>query len=149
MIYYAIISYDTIYYTILCYAIPYYTILYYTILYYTVIGIQTMALLEVPETVRGHLGAHEFIQAARAAMVDASHLQDDVEELLMESRASAAADQGFDTAALVRQQAAAFRGLPRQIAVSCLYIYIYIYDMYTYIYIYVYIYIYIYIYIYV
>eukprot|EP00418_Pyrodinium_bahamense_P071012 CAMPEP_0179091272 /NCGR_PEP_ID=MMETSP0796-20121207/41686_1 /TAXON_ID=73915 /ORGANISM="Pyrodinium bahamense, Strain pbaha01" /LENGTH=1023 /DNA_ID=CAMNT_0020788861 /DNA_START=75 /DNA_END=3142 /DNA_ORIENTATION=+ len=81
-------------------------------------GVHVMALLEIPETVRAHLGQHEFARAARAALVDAEVLQEEVSGLL--SAGEPGAPGGFDLAALVGQQRAVLRGLPRQIAASCL-----------------------------
>eukprot|EP00929_Paragymnodinium_shiwhaense_P077247 TRINITY_DN39782_c0_g1_i1.p1 TRINITY_DN39782_c0_g1~~TRINITY_DN39782_c0_g1_i1.p1 ORF type:complete len:1057 (-),score=281.06 TRINITY_DN39782_c0_g1_i1:120-3290(-) len=102
------------------------------------VGQRVMALLEVPETVRGHLGAYEFLLAARVALLDAAALQGEVAELLRqqqerelkEDAASKSADGNgnlvkkpaaprFDFAALMRQQAATFRSLPRQVVASC------------------------------
>eukprot|EP00927_Polykrikos_kofoidii_P039927 TRINITY_DN34215_c0_g1_i1.p1 TRINITY_DN34215_c0_g1~~TRINITY_DN34215_c0_g1_i1.p1 ORF type:complete len:1060 (-),score=232.87 TRINITY_DN34215_c0_g1_i1:546-3725(-) len=98
------------------------------------IGVRVMELLEVPESVRDHLGAHEFVAAARVALLDAAALQGEVGELLKQEEnntssapvghgaiageGAAAAGRRFDFAALMRQQAATFRSLPRQIVAS-------------------------------
>jgi len=82
-----------------------------------------MALLEVPEKVRAHLGMHCFLRAAQDALVDAASLQGEVDELLKSkghSNERALGPRGFDFRTLVHQQAAALRSLPRQIGASCI-----------------------------
>eukprot|EP00747_Dinoflagellata_sp_TGD_P210541 gnl/TRDRNA2_/TRDRNA2_83808_c0_seq1.p1 gnl/TRDRNA2_/TRDRNA2_83808_c0~~gnl/TRDRNA2_/TRDRNA2_83808_c0_seq1.p1 ORF type:complete len:969 (+),score=197.33 gnl/TRDRNA2_/TRDRNA2_83808_c0_seq1:71-2908(+) len=87
------------------------------------VGLRVMALLEVPETVRTHLGVHQFIRAVRAALIDATSLQVEVDGMLRPGGRGATGETGgpaglhFGT--LASQQAAMFRGLPRQIAASC------------------------------
>lgn len=85
------------------------------------VGERVMELLEVPDTVRTHLAAHAFVPAARAALLDAPALQSEVAALLAKGACGhgAAGGSPFDFAALLRQQAATFRGLPRQIVASC------------------------------
>jgi hypothetical protein len=104
------------------------------------VGLRVMELLEIPESVREHLAAHEFVLAARVALLDANSLQNEIAELL--ARCSAPESSGtdeakapgvsrggrevsvptrrFDFAALTRQQATTFRGLPRQIVAACI-----------------------------
>lgn len=84
---------------------------------YTV-SLQIMSLLDIPDLVREHLHDFAFVRAARATMVDAVMLQSEVDETLRQ-RSGSAGEGVFDFSALLRQQASAVCGLPRQIAASC------------------------------
>mmetsp|Transcript_16580 Transcript_16580/g.29014 ORF Transcript_16580/g.29014 Transcript_16580/m.29014 type:complete len:965 (-) Transcript_16580:47-2941(-) len=81
---------------------------------------RVMELLEIPDAVRGMVGDHHFAHAAWVAVVEASALQKEVDRLLDNAEASSASLQGFDLRGLVRQQDAAYRNLPRQVAAGCL-----------------------------
>eukprot|EP00448_Togula_jolla_P021094 CAMPEP_0170572620 /NCGR_PEP_ID=MMETSP0224-20130122/2315_1 /TAXON_ID=285029 /ORGANISM="Togula jolla, Strain CCCM 725" /LENGTH=856 /DNA_ID=CAMNT_0010895125 /DNA_START=37 /DNA_END=2604 /DNA_ORIENTATION=- len=83
------------------------------------VGLRIIALFEVPETVRAHLGANEFVRAARGALVEAAALQSEVDDLLKAGPLSGARKSALNFSALVQQQVVSFRGLPRQISASC------------------------------
>ncbi|CAE8591653.1 unnamed protein product [Polarella glacialis] len=84
------------------------------------LGLRVMELLELPEAVRGMLGDHAFARAARATVVEAAALQQEVDQLLNCTASKSSTAPGFDLQGLVRQQASAFRGLPRQVASGCI-----------------------------
>eukprot|EP00931_Biecheleriopsis_adriatica_P069353 TRINITY_DN43208_c0_g1_i1.p1 TRINITY_DN43208_c0_g1~~TRINITY_DN43208_c0_g1_i1.p1 ORF type:complete len:985 (+),score=220.34 TRINITY_DN43208_c0_g1_i1:256-2955(+) len=85
------------------------------------LSLRVMELLELPDTVRGLVGDHAFMHAARAAMVEAPALQLEVQGLLEHvQEPSTAAQPGFDLGHLVKQQNAAYTNLPRQVAAGAL-----------------------------
>jgi hypothetical protein len=84
------------------------------------VSLRVMELLEVPDTVSSHLNEHQFVLAARMALVDAITLQTEVDDLLRSDAHSAdSSPDTFNFGALARQQAATFRSLPSQISASC------------------------------
>lgn len=84
------------------------------------VSLSVMELLEVPDIVGAHLHEHRFVRAARVALVDATTLQSEVDDLLRPGVHDAESSPGtFNFGALARQQAAAFRCLPSQISASC------------------------------